>query len=77
MVGFISVSLAAFIGITLGVIAGYFGKVTGLVIMRFIDTMMPFPLILLALLIAALLGGGMKNLIISLAIAPYRLTPAS
>ena len=74
MVGFISVSLAAFIGITLGVIAGYFGKMTGLVIMRFIDTMMPFPLILLALLIAALLGGGMKNLIISLAIAtipPY------
>ena len=74
MVGFISVSLAAFIGITLGVIAGYFGKVTSMIIMRFIDTMMAFPLILLALLIAALLGGGMKNLILALAIAtipPY------
>ena len=74
MVGFISVFLAAFMGITLGVIAGYFGKTTGLIIMRFIDTMMPFPLILLALLIAALLGGGMKNLIVALAIAtipPY------
>jgi ABC-type dipeptide/oligopeptide/nickel transport system permease subunit len=74
VVGFISVALAAFIGIVLGVVAGYFGKITGLIIMRFIDTLMPFPLILLALLIAALLGGGMKNLIISLAIAtipPY------
>jgi peptide/nickel transport system permease protein len=74
MVGFISVSLATFMGITLGVIAGYFGKLTGLIIMRFIDTLMPFPLILLALLIAALLGGGMKNLILALAIAtipPY------
>jgi peptide/nickel transport system permease protein len=74
MVGFISVSLAAFMGITLGVIAGYFGKATGMIIMRFIDTLMPFPLILLALLIAALLGGGMKNLILALAvatIAPY------
>lgn len=74
VVGFISVALAAFVGIVLGVVAGYFGKLTGMVIMRFIDTLMPFPLILLALLIAALLGGGMKNLIISLAIAtipPY------
>ena len=74
MVGFISVSLAAFMGITLGVIAGYFGKLTGLIIMRIIDTMMAFPLILLALMIAALLGGGIKNLILSLAVAtipPY------
>jgi peptide/nickel transport system permease protein len=74
MVGFISVSLAALMGITLGVIAGYFGKLTGMMIMRLIDTMMPFPLILLALLIAALLGGGMKNLILALAVAttaPY------
>lgn len=74
MVGFISVSLAAFMGITLGVVAGYFGKATGMIIMRLIDTIMPFPLILLALLIASLLGGGMQNLILALAIAttaPY------
>jgi len=37
--------------------------------MRLIDTLMCFPMILLALLIAALLGGGLKNVIIALSFA--------
>jgi peptide/nickel transport system permease protein len=73
-IGFISVSVAAIIGITLGALAGYFGGPTGMIAMRFVDTLMSFPLVLLALMIAAVLGGGMKNVIIALSIAtipPY------
>jgi peptide/nickel transport system permease protein len=74
MVGFITVAIASLVGITLGILAGYFGGVTSMIIMRIIDTLMPFPIILLALVIAALLGGGVKNVIIALAVAtisPY------
>jgi ABC-type dipeptide/oligopeptide/nickel transport system permease subunit len=42
IVGFISVSVAAIIGIVLGLLAGYFGHLTSMIIMRLIDTMMSF-----------------------------------
>jgi ABC-type dipeptide/oligopeptide/nickel transport system permease subunit len=54
---------------TLGTLAGYFGGWTYIIIMRIIDAMMCFPMILLAMVIAALLGGGMKNVIIALSVA--------
>jgi peptide/nickel transport system permease protein/oligopeptide transport system permease protein len=69
IVGFVSVSISASIGITLGIIAGYFGGIINMVIMRFTDIIMPFPMIVLALLIAALLGGGIHNVILALGIA--------
>lgn len=68
MIGLIAVGIAAFIGMTIGLIAGYFGGWVHAVIMRFIDAMMAFPLILLAMIIAALLGGGLKNVMIALSI---------
>jgi ABC-type dipeptide/oligopeptide/nickel transport system permease subunit len=73
-VGFITVGIASVLGITLGTVAGYFGGIVDIVIMRFIDVLMPFPMIVLALLVAGLLGGGIQNVIIALAvatIAPY------
>ncbi len=69
IVGFVSMGISASIGITLGLIAGYFGGITNLVIMRLTDIIMPFPMIVLALLIAALLGGGIHNVILALGIA--------
>jgi ABC-type dipeptide/oligopeptide/nickel transport system permease subunit len=66
IVGLIVVSLAAVIGMSLGLIAGFFSGWIHNVIMRFIDTLMSFPMILLALVIAALLGGGLKNVVIAL-----------
>ena len=74
MVGFLALTLAAGCGMALGLIAGYFGGATFSVIMRLIDTLMSFPMILIALTIAAFLGGGIKNIIIALGIAlipPY------
>jgi len=68
-VGFVSVSMATVIGVTLGILAGYFGGIINVVIMRFTDILMPFPMIVLALLIAAVLGGGISNVILALGIA--------
>jgi len=68
-VGFVSVSIATVIGVTLGILAGYFGGITNMLIMRFTDILMPFPMIVLALLLAAVLGGGLQNVILALGIA--------
>jgi ABC-type dipeptide/oligopeptide/nickel transport system permease subunit len=69
MVGFISVGIASMIGVALGLFSGYFGGIAGVVIMRAMDAFMCFPMILLALVIAAVLGGGIHNVIIALSIA--------
>jgi ABC-type dipeptide/oligopeptide/nickel transport system permease subunit len=58
--------IAGGLGVTLGAIAGYFGGTVGTVIMRLMDALMTIPMLLLALAIAALLGGGLKNVIIAL-----------
>jgi ABC-type dipeptide/oligopeptide/nickel transport system permease subunit len=68
-IGLISVFFASLIGITLGSIAGYYGGWVYTVIMRFIDALMAFPMILLALVVAALLGGGERNVIIALSVS--------
>jgi ABC-type dipeptide/oligopeptide/nickel transport system permease subunit len=69
MVGFISVAIASMVGVTLGVISGFFGGVSNMLIMRSIDAFMCFPMILLALVVAAVLGGGLHNVIIALSVA--------
>jgi peptide/nickel transport system permease protein len=69
MVGFITVGIGSVIGITLGLIAGYYGGIPSMIIMRAVDTLMPFPMIILALVVAALLGSGIHNVIIALSIA--------
>jgi peptide/nickel transport system permease protein len=68
IVGVTAISMAALIGIILGLIAGFFGGLTYAVIMRFIDALMAFPMILLALVIASFLGGGLINIVIALGI---------
>ena len=69
--------ISSVIGILLGLIAAYFGGIVYNVIMRFMDALMAFPMLLLALLVASLLGAGMLNVIIALGIgmiaAPCRL----
>jgi len=68
MVGLISVSIAASLGLTTGLIAAYFGGLTYSILMRFVDAMMAFPMMLRALLLAAVLGSGVKNVMIALGI---------
>ncbi|MBI4322328.1 MAG: ABC transporter permease [Chloroflexi bacterium] len=68
MVGLIALGIACSIGMTMGLIAGYFGGLTYTLIMRFIDALMSFPTILLALVIAALLGGGIRNVMLAIGV---------
>lgn len=67
--GFISPVLAALFGTMLGVIAGYFGGVVDRLISRVIDLLLAFPELLLAILIAAVLGGGFWNIITVITVA--------
>jgi peptide/nickel transport system permease protein len=69
LVGIVSIFIAASLGMTLGLIAGYFGGATNVIIMRFIDALMAFPMILLALVLASVLGGGLGNVMIAIGIA--------
>ncbi|MFC2007529.1 ABC transporter permease [Chloroflexota bacterium] len=67
-VGLVAICVASVFGLTLGLMAGYFGGWTYTIIMRFLDAMMAFPMILLALTIAALLGSGLRNIVIALGV---------
>ena len=69
MVGFISVTAAGIVGVGLGLIAGYIGGGTNLIIMRIMDAILCFPPLILALVMASVLGGGIWNVIIALSVA--------
>jgi peptide/nickel transport system permease protein len=67
--GLISPFCAAVIGTTLGVVAGYFGGIIDRIISRVIDLLLAFPELLLAIMIAAVLGGGFWNVIFVITVA--------
>jgi peptide/nickel transport system permease protein len=69
MVGFISVFIAGVIGIPLGVIAGFVRGIANALIMRTMDALLCFPMLILALVLASVLGGGIQNVIIALSVA--------
>jgi peptide/nickel transport system permease protein len=68
LVGLAALSIAAISGMLLGLTAGYFGGPVGMLIMRFVDALMVFPMILLAMMIASFLGGGIVNVMIAVGI---------
>ncbi len=57
----IAVVVAAGIGVPLGLLAGYAGKVTDNIISRLVDILLAFPGILLALIVVAILGTGLAK----------------
>jgi peptide/nickel transport system permease protein len=67
LIGLFVVVLGSIVGMALGLLAGYFGGWTYTIIMRLVDTLMAFPMLILALLIASLLGAGIRNIILALA----------
>ena len=64
-----AVGIALVFGSTLGVVAGYKGGVIDAVTVRFTDLLMTFPTTILGLMVLAVLGSGMVNLSIAIAIA--------
>jgi peptide/nickel transport system permease protein len=67
--GLISPTLAAVFGTALGVTAGYFGGVIDRLVTRVIDLLLAFPELLLAIMIAAVLGGGFWNVVAVITVA--------
>ena len=65
-VGVISVSFALIFGVTIGLLAGYYGGKVELILMRVIDVMLAFPSILLAIAIMAILGPQLSNAMIAI-----------
>jgi peptide/nickel transport system permease protein len=68
LVGVVAVTMASVIGIILGLIASYYGGWIDNIIMRIMDTLMALPPIVLMLAIAAALGGGIINIMISVGV---------
>jgi ABC-type dipeptide/oligopeptide/nickel transport system permease subunit len=74
VVGVVSVALAMVIGVTLGLAAGYYGGWLDIVVMRVMDGLFAFPIIILAIAMMAIMGFGVANVIIAVAvgfIAPF------
>ncbi|MDQ3226509.1 MAG: ABC transporter permease, partial [Chloroflexota bacterium] len=67
-VGIFPVLIALVVGVTLGLVAGYYGQTVDQVLMRLIDVMLAFPWLLLAIGIMAVLGPGIRNVVIAVAI---------
>lgn len=63
-----AVTFAAFFGTVFGLLSGYFGGLLDRVIMRICDVMFAFPDIILAIAIVAILGPGLENVLIAVAI---------
>ena len=68
MVGVVSVGIALVVGSLLGAMAGYFKGWLDNVIMRFMDILLAFPHILLAIVIVAYLGPGLRNAMMAIGV---------
>ncbi len=69
IVGILSVFSAILVGVPLGVIAGYFRGKTDMIISRILDIMLSFPGIILAIVIMAVLGQSLNNVILAVSIS--------
>lgn len=67
-VGFMVVFVAMVIGVNLGLLSGYFGGWIDRVIMRCTDILMSLPSILLAIVVVAILGPGLNNTVLAVAV---------
>lgn len=68
-IGLISVLIGASIGVPIGAVSGYFGGKLDILTQRFIDIMIAFPGILLAIVVVTVLGVGVQNVMIATGIA--------
>jgi peptide/nickel transport system permease protein len=68
IIGISVVLSSCLIGMALGTLAGYYGGWVDILIMRIIDSLMAFPMIILAMMIASLMGSGMFNLVVALGV---------
>ena len=67
-IGFSSAFLGATIGAVIGVASAYFGGKVDLIVQRFMDLLLSFPLIVLALVVVAVLGTGTTNVVVAITV---------
>ena len=67
--GIFAIGFAIVIGGIIGAIAGFYGRVTDNILMRFMDILLAMPPMLLALTVVAALGTGLLNVVIAVAIS--------
>ncbi len=67
-VGIVAVTIALVVGTALGVVTGYYGGRVDTIIMRFVDIMFAFPGLILAIVIAGLLGPSRRNAMIAIGV---------
>ena len=70
-IGILIILFEGTIGITMGLLAGYFGGWVDSIIMRLVDILRSFPVIILAMAIAGILGQGVFNVVIALGIVGW------
>jgi len=70
-VGFVAVSITVIIGTILGLLAGYSGKISDNIIMRFVDIMLCFPSFFLILMVIAFLGPSIYNIMIVIGLTSW------
>lgn len=68
-VGVLAALLALLVGGALGMIAGFYGGRVDSVIMRFVEMLWAFPVIVLAVAMVAFFGAGFRNVVIAIAVA--------
>ncbi|MGE5253268.1 MAG: ABC transporter permease, partial [Planctomycetaceae bacterium] len=65
-VGILSIGLGLLIGTAMGTVAGYRGGFTGGILMRIVDVLLSFPVLISGILVVAILGPGMAKLILTI-----------
>ena len=72
--GILVVSLALTIGVSVGAVAGYYGRAVDAVLMRIVDMMYSFPRLFLLILFAVLFGGKLITVVVVLGILSWMTT---
>ncbi len=70
-VGFFAAVISTLIGVTLGAVAGFFGGKADSIIMRFTDTMMCFPFLVICMVLVSILGSGLQNTMLAIALLKW------
>jgi peptide/nickel transport system permease protein len=71
VIGLVTVGIAGAVGLGLGLLSGYLGGTVDAVVMRLVDVQLSFPFILLALVVNAILGIGLQNIVLTLIITGW------
>ena len=67
-IGIVAIGIAMVIGTTIGLVAGYFGGKVDIIVMQANDVLLAFPSLILGLIVVAMLGPSVENLIIAIAL---------